>query len=342
MSLVRVFSLLTLFFGIIFLYLKLKRPQTIWLGISFLSFLFNFMMIFVIIFIQQDIQLPLIILAILFTVFVFSMPFLMVGTFLVNGIKIIRNEGFKFTNSLTLIFGMGLVGYLVVWPSIVDITESHILNTIYQFISFIVVYLSFISIFYTTTNLLNLLHLKRTRVDYFITLGAGLRGDEVTPLLAGRINKALELQRTQDYGKIVFSGGQGPDEIVAEGEAMAQYALDQGTNSDIILKETESKNTHQNIKFSKKIIDTDWNSERKPSIAIVTNNYHVLRGLMQARSLGIHCIGYGSRSKFYFSLNAFLREFVAYLQMTYKVHTIIIGLAGIVLFGMFLIVEFLI
>lgn len=342
MSLVRVFSLLTLFFGVIFLYLKLKRPQTIWLGISFLSFLFNFMMIFVIIFIQQDIQLPLIILAILFTIFVFSMPFLMVGTFLVNGIKIIRNEGFKFTNSLTLILGIGLVGYLVVWPSIVDITESHILNTIYQFISFIVVYLSFISIFYTTANLLNLLHLKRTRVDYFITLGAGLRGDEVTPLLAGRINKALELQRTQVYGKIVFSGGQGLDEIVAEGEAMAQYALDQGTNPDIILKETESKNTHQNIKFSKKIIDTDWNSERKPNIAIVTNNYHVLRGLMQARSLGIPCIGYGSRSKFYFSLNAFLREFVAYLQMTYKVHAIIIGLAGLVLFGMFLIVEFLI
>lgn len=342
MHLVPVFSFLTLFFGVIFIYLKLKRPQTIWLGISFLSFLFNFMMIFIIFFTLKDIRLPLIILAILFVIFVSFMPILMVGTFLVNGIKLIRNEGFTFVHSLTLILGIGLMGYLVLWPSIVDITESYILNTVYQFISFIVVYLFLILIFYTTANLLNLLHWKRTRVDYFITLGAGLRGDEVTPLLAGRINKAIELQKAQGYGKIVFSGGQGPDESVAEGEAMALYALDQGTNPDIILKETESKNTHQNIKFSKKIIDSDWESEIDPRIAIVTNNYHVLRGLMQARSLGISCIGYGSQSKFYFSLNAFLREFVAYLQMTYKVHTTIIILAGIVLFGLFLILEFLV
>lgn len=339
MDITRFFSILTLFSGLLFFYLNFKHPQTIWLGISFLSFLFNLSMIFVIIFIQRDFQILLIILAILITIFILFMPFLTVGTFLINGIKIIRNEGFKFRNSLTLLLGIGVLGYLFIWPAIVDITKNNFLNTIYQFISFIVLYFSFLLICYTITNSLNLIHIKKQTIDYFITLGAGLSGEKVTPLLAGRIDKAIELQQKQKHGKIIFSGGQGEDEMLPEGEAMAQYALNKGINPEIILKETESNSTHQNIKFSKKIIDSDWKSESEPKIAIVTNYYHVLRGLLHARSLGIDCIGYGSHSKFYFSLNAFLREFVAYLQMTYKVHALIISFSGFILFILYLILQ---
>lgn len=330
-------EILALFLGLFFLFLKIKRPQTIWLGISFLSFLLIIGMIFVIIFLQKDIIAPLIILAILFTIFVFTIPFLMIGTFLMNGVKIIRNEGFKFSNLLTLLFGIGVLAYLFIWPSIVDITENVFLNTVYQFIGFSVFYLSFILISYTLTNILNLIHIKKTRIDYFITLGAGLIEEDVTPLLAGRIDKAIELQKKQNYGKIVFSGGQGKDEVIPEGEAMAQYALDKGVDPKIIIKETNSKNTYQNIQYSNHLIDLDWNRKTEPKIALVTNYYHVLRGLMLAHSMDIECIGYGSHSKFYFSLNAFLREFVAYLQMTYKIHSFILSLVGLGLLILYLI-----
>lgn len=333
------FGILTLSFGLLFLFLKMKRPQTIWLGISFINFLFNFAMIFVVIFLQNDILVPLIIIAVLFTIFIFTMPFLMVGTFLINGIKVIRNEGFKFSNLLSLLFGISVLGYLFIWPSIVDITKNNFLNTVYQFISFNVLYFSFILLCYTVANSLNLMHIRKTKIDYFITLGAGLTGEKVTPLLAGRIDKAIELQQKQKHGKIVFSGGQGEDEVIPEGEAMAQYALDQGVNPEIIIKETNSESTHQNIQYSKHLIDLDWRAKTEPKIAIVTNYYHVLRGLMQAHSLGIDCIGYGSHSKFYFSLNAFLREFVAYLQMTYKVHSLIISFVGLILFILYLILQ---
>ena len=66
------FSAFALASGLLFLFLRIKRPQTIWLGGSFLSFLFNFGMIFVVIFVQQDIMIPLIIIAALFTIFIFS------------------------------------------------------------------------------------------------------------------------------------------------------------------------------------------------------------------------------------------------------------------------------
>ncbi len=333
---------LFLLFGLTFLYLKLKHPQTIWLGITFLGSLFHLGLILVVVLVQRNLSTPLVVLAMLFLIPMLFMPTLMIATFLMNGIRLIRHEGFSFKNSLSLILGIGLIVYLIFWPAVVDVTENNILNAIYQFISFSTVYLSFILIFYTVSNLLNLIHFKKEDIDYFIVLGAHLDGDKVTPLLAGRINRALDIQKAQNKGKLVFSGGQGADELVPEGEAMAQYALDQGTNSKFVLKEVESVSTYENIKFSKEVIDRDWAAAKEPNIAIVTNNYHLIRGLMHARNLGINAIGYGSKSKFYYSLNAFLREFVAYLQMTYKVHSTFIGLAGLFIFGLYILAYLLV
>lgn len=341
MALILLFGGLSIVFGLAFLFFKMEKPQSLWLAITFLGFVFHLMVVFVVFLVQEDFQTPLFILGLGFLLFMGLMPVLMLGTFLVNGIRIIRYEGFKFKNTLSLVVGIGLIVYLFIWPALVDVSVDHILNTIYQFISFSTFYLSVILVLYTVTNLLNLVHWQQVKIDYFIVLGAGLIGDQVPPILASRINKGLELQAAQNSGKIVFSGGQGDDELISEGEAMSRYALDQGTDSQVVLKETKSRNTRQNIHFSKEIIDADWSKDFEPKIAIVTNNYHVLRAVMQARKAGIKAIGYGAKTKFYYSLNAFLREFVAYLQMTYKLHGTVIGLAGIFLFGLFFLVMFL-
>lgn len=288
-------------------------------------------------FLEQEWRIPLIIIAILFLIIIIIAPFLLMTTFIINGVKLLRNEGAVVSHLFTLLFGIGLILYVFIWPIVVDITQSHILNTLYQWIIFTGSYLSLLLIFYALSNWLNLIHFKKEKIDYFIILGAGLLGKEVTPLLAGRINKGLEQRNAQSRGKLIFSGGQGPDELVPEGEAMAQYAIDKGTPHEFVLKETESTNTHENIKFSKHIIDEDWSKDASPKIAIVTNNYHVLRGLMQAKDLGLSCVGYGSKSKFYFSLNAFLREYVAYLQMTFKIHISEIGFIGFLLMFLFII-----
>lgn len=342
MDLMRFFSACALFFCFLFLYLKFKAQQTIWLGITFLGFLFNAMMLIGLFLLAQEWRIPLALLAIVFVVFIAIVPFLMIGTFLVNGVKLIRNEGLRISKLLALFLGVALLLYVFIWPILVDVTQSHFLNTLYQWIIFTAGYLSLLLIFNGLSNVLNLIHLRKQPIDYFIVLGAGLLGKEVTPLLAGRINKGLEIRNKQGSGKLIFSGGQGPDELIPEGEAMSNYALDQGTPPEFVLKETESTNTYQNIKFSKEIIDADWSHDTDPKIAIVTNNYHVLRGLMQARDLGLNCVGYGSKSKFYFSLNAFLREFVAYLQMTFKIHVTIISVVGFFLFALFVLVKFII
>jgi len=313
-------------------YLKRKYPATIWLGVTFIGFLFSLGILVVALFSQNNITAPLYILVFLLGSITLLVPLIMIGSFLGNGIKIIRKEGFRFANTLSLMIGIGLVFYLIYWPMMTDLSSNHLLNNLYRWFSFAVVYLSYILIFYAVANFLNLWHVKVGTFDYFIVLGARIINGQVTPILAQRIDRALSIQKEDGKGKFVFSGGQGADEARPEGEAMADYAHSKGIQKDQILTETASKSTTENIKNSKKIIDADWKADRKPRIALVTNNYHLLRALMLAKEQGVDTIGFGSKTKFYYSLNAFLREFVAYLTMTYKIHMIIIGSVGALLF----------
>ena len=135
--------------------------------------------------------------SILFLIIIIIALFLLMTTFIINGVKLLRNEGAVVSHLFTLLFGIGLILYVFIWPIVVDITQSHILNTLYQWIIFTGSYLSLLLIFYALSNWLNLIHFKKEKIDYFIILGAGLLGKEVTPLLAGRINKGLEERNVQ-------------------------------------------------------------------------------------------------------------------------------------------------
>ena len=61
-------------------------------------------------------------------------------------------------------------------------------------------------------------------------LGSGLINDKVPPLLASRIQKAMDFYNRQAVvttpPTIIFSGGQGPDENLPEAEAMQRYAIE--------------------------------------------------------------------------------------------------------------------
>ena len=61
---------------------------------------------------------------------------------------------------------------------------------------------------------------------------------------------------------------------------------------------------------------------------IITTAYHVFRALLLAKQQGIKCVGYGAKTKWYFTLNALLREFVGYLRLTWKKHTLVVGMVS--------------
>ena len=59
--------------------------------------------------------------------------------------------------------------------------------------------------------------------------------------------------------------------------------------------------------------------------SIVTISYHVYRALVLAKRPGLKCTGYGAKTKWSFTLNAFVREFIAYLVISKKMQLTIIG-----------------
>jgi len=256
-----------------------------------------------------------------------SGPFVLIFILYLNGFQILKREGVHLHNFLSMGLAVALTFYLFIAPFVVQsLSDISFFNMVFIYVGFLVSYAIIISMLYTTSSFVNLVNLFPGKLDYVVVLGAGLIGDQVTPLLASRIDKGIAIYKKQPGCKLIMSGGQGPDEIIAEGQAMANYALEKGVPAEDILIENQSTNTEENLKFSFALMKSG------SRFALVTNYYHVFRALLLARKLKIKCIGYGARTKFYFSLNAFIREFVGYLVMTKKAHLLFLGIVSAIYF----------
>ena len=268
------------------------------------------------------------VLGIIFVVAIALFPFVLIITYFIQGILILKKEGLRLKNVLSLAFSIALVIYIFVWPlfrlkNLTNVYEKPLLliaDLVYKMLSFIFIYLLFLMAMYCVSAILNLIHIGRNKkLDYIIVLGAGIKGKQVTPLLAGRIDKGMELLKYNPKAKLILSGGMGPGEDIPEGVAMADYAKQKGVSDERIIVEDKSKNTYENLLFSSKLIDKE-NSK----LALVTTSYHVFRALVFAKKLNIPCIGYGSKTKWYFTLNALIREYIGYLSISYRFHMLVI------------------
>lgn len=254
-----------------------------------------------------------------------SGPFVLIFTLYLNGFQILKREGVHLHNFLSMGLAVALTFYLFFAPFVVQsLSDISFFNMVFIYVGFLVSYAIIISMLYTTSSFVNLVNLFPGKLDYVVVLGTGLIGDKVTPLLASRIEKGIAIYKKHPGSKLIMSGGQGPDELMAEGQAMANYALEQGIPVEDIVIENQSTNTEENLKFSYALM--------KPGsrFALVTNYYHVFRALLLAQQLKIKCIGYGAKTRFYFSLNAFIREFVGYVVMSRKAHLVVIGIVSVI------------
>lgn len=147
--------------------------------------------------------------------------------------------------------------------------------------------------------------------DFIIILGCWFRKNgTLPPLLRGRVDCALEFWKRQRAatGKeavLVPSGGQGDGEIMPEADAMRRYLLDNGVEERLILTEDRSRDTYQNMAYSKVLIDA---IQPGAKTAFATTNYHVFRSGVCASQAGLRAEGMGSPTRWWFWPNAFMRE----------------------------------
>lgn len=264
------------------------------------------------------------------------LPLVIITSLLVtiSHVKLLKREGFTWRNMLGVILGLLLI-ILTLTPNILSKLfenstvriddKTTIIYYIYTFIElFIYAVVSYLECIFISTIVLALISAKRIPKfdkDYIIILGCKIRKNgTLTPILKSRVDRALEFAKMQydATGKdIIFipSGGKGNDEVMSEAKAIHNYLLEQGINKNNIIVEDKSKNTYENIKFSYRLINK---KNKSANIAFSTTNFHVFRAGIIATEQGIKIEGIGARTKAYFSINAFIREFIATLYSEKK------------------------
>ena len=237
----------------------------------------------------------------------------LVGTvFIIAGFQALRREGISIPQMLSIGFGSALIlAEVAIYAVVVFRLSSWQYIALYYYI-FMALYVIFSFFALWIYSLLYLGTPRDKDIDFVIIHGAGLlNGEKVTPLLAGRADKARQVfdKLESPNKKIIASGGQGPDEKISEAQAIQNYLVEQGVNPADILLEDQSTTTYENLLFSKKMMD-----KRKPDYKaiFVTNDYHVFRTSLYARRLGMkQAQGVGCRTAFYYWPNAFIREYIA-------------------------------
>ena len=288
------------------------------------------------------------ILGLILVTLVLLTPFLTIGFLLINTIVVVKNNGFSLTSMLPFLVA-GFLVLLIASPTIVNYFDPdvrHIIVFVLGLFTLEGLWFSFTFMALLFYSWVYRLLPRRRQYDYIIIHGAGLDGPRPTPLLAGRIDKALELWNKQhQYGKFVVSGGQGADEVVSEAQAMRDYLLEKGVPGDAILMEDKSTTTWENLRYSLAIINADRatgvdatssaavassgdvtttasdasTSDASGTVAsngdfttaVVTSDFHVFRCAEYAHNLGIKADGIGSHTKGWYWPTAFIREFIA-------------------------------
>lgn len=262
----------------------------------------------------------------------------------ISNLSLIRHEGRRIMNLLGVIMGFALLlGYLIIFLIDINFQGEDEAFRIYLTVSGIYTtafsYLECMLIATVVCGFIAAVKRPPDGMDYVIILGCRISKDgKPLPLLRSRCDGAIRYYRRQaekqnPLPKLVASGGKGEDESVSEAEAIRGYLLEQGIPEEDILVENKSTNTRENMRFSMRLIGAKEGEDDKVRVAYSTTNYHVLRSGILANREGFRMKGIGCRTKWYFWPNAFLREFIGLMVMSYRQQIVVLlAFVGVILF----------
>ena len=294
---------------LLFLLLGLLRPYRVSNSFLLLFCLLLGVMTLVSLFADAPVQILFI------SFFAVALVLLLVPMMLIwNGVVILRRESGSFANWLPLLLGIVIALGEVACVLFFLRDSFDALAVLHRPLLFLIG----ASVFYGSALLLAfvlyvlllpLLSHKRA-FDAVIIHGCALiHGDQVSRILANRLDLALKLfKKSKEKAFLIVSGGKGDDETVSEASAMRLYLLERGVPGERILLEDQSHSTRENLNFSGTVM-REHGIEGK--VALVTSGYHVFRCLWIAHELAFRCRGFGAPVAAYYWPSAVIREFVA-------------------------------
>ena len=237
---------------------------------------------------------------------------LAVGTaLLLNGTVLCFLANLNLGVILTVLLGVLFLGAGIFYKKLKVITKKQIPKIICIIVAIGILFeaglISFIALYGIRDNV-------TFTEDAAVVLGAGIRGETVTWPLKMRLDKAVEFHQNNPNGKIVVTGGQGYQETVTEAYAMEKYLVSQGVDKSVIIKEEKATSTNENMRFSKEILDGIFEDDYK--IAVITNNFHIYRGVQIAKNEGFREVTHLSAGlKWYNLIPCYIRESLAVLKL---------------------------
>lgn len=112
---------------------------------------------------------------------------------------------------------------------------------------------------------------------YVLILGAKVNGIKPSMALRNRIDMAAAYAKRHPHVELIATGGQGPDEGMAEARVIERELIALGIERARIHVEAASTSTYENFLLSRVI----WDGE--PGLTVVTNDFHVRRARLVAR-----------------------------------------------------------
>lgn len=132
---------------------------------------------------------------------------------------------------------------------------------------------------------------KLKDIDCIIVLGAGIWGEEPSPMLQDRLNQAIELYKKGVAPKIIMSGDHGRKDY-DEVNVMKEYAIENGVPSEDIFMDHAGFSSYESIYRAKEIFEVK-------KAVIVTQKYHLYRALYIANQFAVEAYGVGADPRQY-------------------------------------------
>lgn len=156
--------------------------------------------------------------------------------------------------------------------------------------------------------------------DAAIVLGAAVVRDLPSPVFRERLNHAIQLYQSGTVQKLIFTGGVGNRDELAEGEVARNYAISLGVDPADILLETKSTSTYENLRNAQTVALENG----LETFLIVSTPNHMRRALAIAADLNM--VAYSSPTRTIRWISSFTRTY-SYVRevVAYSVYLLNLG-----------------
>lgn len=245
-------------------------------------------------------------------------PLLAVELLALNGVMVLIRDGRVSAASGAPIAGAFAIAVLyTLVPQAVEAADNAVVDAVVNLFAFEALWLSFALVALSLCSFAYRIAGREMVPDrkhpyrFILVHGAALSGTRPSPLLMGRLDSAYTMwERQGRRGTIVVSGGQGADEAASEASVMSDYLRDRGVPKKSLALEDASRTTRENLELSRSVMDRLAGGQPY-RVLLVTSDFHALRCVNLARTMGIDADVMGSATQRDTWLRSIIREFGA-------------------------------